>query len=55
MKKVNDEINLWTPVARAHNFVTKSNWEGSGVKPTIEVEASRAKTAAIDFLSKKIK
>lgn len=51
MMRVNDEINLWTPVARAYNSVTESNWEGTGVIPTIEVEASEAKSVAIDFLS----
>ena len=52
IKKVNNEINLWTPTARAHNYVTESNWEGVGVQPDIAVESSDAMSAAIKFLKK---
>lgn len=50
MMRVNDVIDFRIPVVRAYNYITKSNWEGVGVIPTIKVEASEAKTAAIEYL-----
>lgn len=50
MKRVSDKIDIRVPIARAYNSVTGANWEGKGVIPTIEVDASQAKSAAIDFL-----
>jgi len=53
MERVNDEIDIRIPVARPYNSITKSNWEGIGVIPTIEVEASLAKSVAIKHLKNK--
>jgi hypothetical protein len=53
MKRVNDEIDIRIPIARAYNSITKSNWEGVGVIPTIEVEASQAKLVAIEYFKNK--
>ena len=54
MKSVNDEIDIRIPIARAYNPITKSNWEGDGVIPTIEVESRLAKEAAIKHLSNRM-
>jgi len=54
MERVNDEIDIRIPVARAYNPITKSNWEGVGVIPDIHVKASNAKAAALEhFKSQK--
>ena len=53
MQRVNDEIDVRIPVARAYNPITKSNWEGTGVIPTIDVDAAMAKSVAIEFLISK--
>jgi C-terminal processing protease CtpA/Prc len=53
MKRVNDEIDIRIPIARAYNSITKSNWEGVGVIPTIEVEASQAKLVAVEYFKNK--
>jgi len=53
MRRVNNEIDIRIPVARAYNSITQSNWEGRGVIPTIDVPASKAKEAAIEFLNQK--
>lgn len=51
VKRVSDEIDMRVPVARAHNHITESNWEGVGVVPTLEVNAYDAKAVAIKLLS----
>lgn len=37
-----DRFTVWVPQGRAINPITKTNWEGTGVKPHIEVPASEA-------------
>lgn len=49
MQRVNDEITIRIPVARAYNPVTKSNWEGDGVIPDINVDAADAKSVALKY------
>ncbi len=44
---VNDDFIIDIPYGRSINPITKSNWEGVGVKPDIEIEASRAFDAAL--------
>lgn len=44
----NFEINL--PTGRAINPISKSNWEGTGVKPDIEVTADEALEKAISII-----
>lgn len=39
---VNVDFEIFIPTGRAINPITKTNWEGIGVRPDIEVEASRA-------------
>ena len=50
---INDHFAVWVPSGRAANPVTKTNWEGTGVKPDIEVPADQAlKTAHLAALKK---
>jgi C-terminal processing protease CtpA/Prc len=46
-----DHFRLFVPTGRAINPVTKTNWEGVGVKPDVAVPAARAlDTAYLDAL-----
>ena len=49
MIRVNDQLDMRVPVARAYNHVTKTNWERVGVIPHIMVNATEAKSAAIVY------
>lgn len=59
---INDRFVIFIPTGRAINPITKTNWEGTGVKPDIEIEADKAldkaheeaKKAAAGFREKKI-
>ena len=51
-----DRFTVWIPIGRAINPITKTNWEGTGVKPHIEVNAKNAlaeakKQALLKFAS----
>jgi len=45
--KVNDDFEVFIPTGRAINPITKTNWEGVGVKPDIEIEAAKALECAL--------
>lgn len=48
---INNDFMIGVPFARAINPITKTNWEGTGVKPDIEVPAAQAlKTAHLAAL-----
>jgi hypothetical protein len=50
---INDHFAVWVPSGRAINPITKINWEGTGVKPDVEVPADQAlKTAHLAALKK---
>jgi C-terminal processing protease CtpA/Prc len=55
--RVHDHFGVWVPQGRAINPITKTNWEGTGVKPDVEVPASlalaTAHLAALDRLLEK--
>ena len=51
MERVNEYFDLRVPVARAFSPITKSNWEGVGVIPHIELPAHQAKAEAIKQMS----
>jgi hypothetical protein len=54
-KPVNERFLVWIPLARAINPISKTNWEGVGVKPDIETTKEQAlKTAHIEALKKAI-
>ena len=44
--RIDDHFLVFVPDARARNPVTKSNWEGAGVKPDIAIERDRALATA---------
>jgi len=39
---INDDFTIFIPTGRAINPITKTNWEGVGVKPDIETESKKA-------------
>jgi C-terminal processing protease CtpA/Prc len=48
---INDRFYIWVPSGRAINPITKTNWEGTGVIPHINVSADQAlKTAHLEAL-----
>jgi hypothetical protein len=52
---INDHFAVWVPSGRAVNPVTKTNWEGTGIKPDIDVPADQAlKTAHLTALKKQL-
>lgn len=51
--RINEHFIVFVPMGRAINPITKTNWEGSGVKPDIEVAAAQAlRTAHLLALKK---
>jgi C-terminal processing protease CtpA/Prc len=42
VERLNEHFGMFIPSGRAINPITKTNWEGTGVKPDIEVPASEA-------------
>jgi C-terminal processing protease CtpA/Prc len=52
-RRVNAHFGVWVPSGRAINPISKTNWEGTGVKPDIDVPADHAlKVAHIEALNK---
>jgi peptidase S41-like protein len=41
-RRIDDHFSIFVPDARARNPITKTNWEGVGVKPDIETARDRA-------------
>jgi CubicO group peptidase (beta-lactamase class C family) len=41
-RRINDHFGIGVPAGRAINPITKTNWEGTGVKPDVEVPADQA-------------
>lgn len=44
--RLNEHFSMFVPTGRAISPITKTNWEGTGVKPDIEVPAEQALTVA---------
>jgi retinol-binding protein 3 len=44
--RINDHFGMFVPMGRAISPITKTNWEGTGVKPDVEVPADQALTVA---------
>ncbi len=51
---VNDHFGIGVPYARAINPITKTNWEGTGVKPDVEIPAAQALKTAQKMALKRI-
>ncbi|MDB5069343.1 MAG: hypothetical protein JWM87_454 [Candidatus Eremiobacteraeota bacterium] len=45
-RRIDDHFLIFVPSERARNPITKTNWEGVGVKPDVEVPRERALIAA---------
>ncbi len=43
---VNDNFSINVPTGRAINPITKTNWEGTGVSPDVEINSNKALTKA---------
>lgn len=53
--RIDDHFGAFIPAGRAINPITKTNWEGTGVKPDIEVPADKAlPTARLMALKKSL-
>jgi hypothetical protein len=53
--RVSDHWAIVLPTARAINPITKTNWEGTGVKPDVEVPAQQALDKALELAAKRKK
>ena len=52
-RRINEHFAIWVPSGRAINPISKTNWEGTGVKPDVEVPADQAlKVAQIAVMNK---
>ena len=52
-RRINEHFMIFVPSGRAINPITKTNWEGAGVKPDIEVPADQSlRTAHLTALKK---
>ena len=49
-RRIDDHYSIFVPTARARNPITKTNWEGVGVKPDIAVERDRALVTAYGMI-----
>jgi len=53
--RINEHFSIWVPRGRAINPYSKTNWEGTGVKPDVEAPAEQAlKVAQVAALNKVI-
>lgn len=49
-ERIDDRFMIGVPFARAINPVTKTNWEGTGVAPDVQVPAAEALEKALELL-----
>lgn len=54
-ERVGERFGLRVPYMRAHNPITKTNWEGKGVEPDVKVPAERALEKALELARAKLK
>jgi C-terminal processing protease CtpA/Prc len=48
---INEQFTIGVPFARAINPITKTNWEGTGVAPDVEVPAAEALDKARELIA----
>jgi C-terminal processing protease CtpA/Prc len=53
-RPIGDHFGMFVPTGRAINPITKTNWEGTGVKPDVAVPADEALAKAHELAVKKI-
>jgi hypothetical protein len=46
IRRIDDHFDIFVPGERAQNPITKTNWEGAGVKPDVDVPRDRALATA---------
>jgi len=46
-RRIDDHFSIIVPFARSISPITKTDWEGTGVKPDVEVPAAEALTEAL--------
>jgi hypothetical protein len=52
-RRINEHFAIWVPSGRAINPITKTNWEGTGVTPDIDVPSDQAlKVAHLSAMNK---
>jgi len=49
MHRVSDHWSIFLPTSRSINPITKTNWEGTGVQPGVEVPADQALSKALEL------
>jgi hypothetical protein len=54
IQRIDDRFSIGVPDARPINAVTKTNWEGTGVEPDVQVPAADALTTAQKLAAEKI-
>ena len=52
LRRLNPRFAMFVPTGRAINPVTKTNWEGTGVAPDVEVAADQALEKALELAGK---
>ena len=52
-QRIDDHFTIAVPFARAINPITKTNWEGVGVQPDVNVPASEALATALKLIANK--
>jgi peptidase S41-like protein len=52
---IDDHFTIGVPFARAVNPVTKKDWEGTGVEPDVQVEASQALDVAVKLALERVR
>ncbi len=53
--RIDERFSIFIPTGRAINPITKTNWDGVGVKPDIEVPRAQALSVAQELILEKIK
>jgi C-terminal processing protease CtpA/Prc len=53
-QRIDDRFMIIVPIAKAVNPITKTNWEGTGVKPDVAVAASDALVTAQKLAGEKL-
>jgi hypothetical protein len=53
--RVADHFNVFVPIGRAINPITKTNWEGTGVTPDVSVTKEQALKTAQRMALKKLR
>lgn len=52
-QRINAEFSMFLPQGRAINPITKTNWEGTGIEPHVQVDEKEALERALTIIQKK--